>query len=101
MDTALVNDSTCERFNSGTACITLHFSCHVRLSKTKELHVIRAPNGHSVTGAWRVNALHAGSPDGPRVSALGIIGLCALWLVVVVAKDTGPLLRSFLVVLRA
>lgn len=52
-----------------------------------------------MTDTLSINSLDARSIDGPGVAALGIVGLCALWLAVVVAKHTGPLLHGFLVVL--
>jgi hypothetical protein len=68
-------------------------------SKAKELHVVCASHGYTVTYARRVDALHTRSVDGPCVTALGIVGLGALRLVVVVSKDTSPFLHSLLVVL--
>lgn len=69
------------------------------LSKAKELHVIRTPHRDRVANTRSINSLDARSVDGPSVTTLGIIGFCALWLVVVVAKHTSPLLHGFLVVL--
>lgn len=80
---------------------SISLSRPTRLSKAKELHIIRAPNGHRVAYILGVDTLHASAVDGPRVPALGVVGLGALRLVVVVAENAGPLLHCLLVVLRA
>jgi hypothetical protein len=72
-----------------------------RSSEAKELHVIRTPDGNSVTNVLCVDALDIGSVDCPGVAALGVVRLCALGLAVVVAEDTSPLLHGLLVVLGA
>lgn len=52
-----------------------------------------------MTNTRSIDSLHVRSINGPSVPALRIIGLCALRLVVVVAKHTSPLLHSLLVIL--
>ena len=71
------------------------------LSKPEELHVIRTPNRYRMPNALRVDALNTRSIDGPGITALGIIGLCALGLAVIITEDTSPLLHRLLVVGRA
>lgn len=48
-----------------------------------------------------VNTLYRWSIDSPRIAALGIIALRAFGFIIVVPKDTSPLLHRLLVVLRA
>ena len=57
------------------------------LGKAEELHVVRAPNRHGVSNILCIDTLDIRTIDSPRVTALGVIGLCALRLVVVVAED--------------
>ena len=63
-------------------------SFSMRLSKAEELHVVGTPNGDGVTDTSSVDTLDIGTVDGPCVSALGVVGLGALGLVVVVAENT-------------
>lgn len=57
------------------------------LGKAEELHVVCAPNRHGVSNILCIDTLDIRTIDSPRVTALGIIGLCALRLVVVVAEN--------------
>jgi hypothetical protein len=58
-----------------------------RLSKAEELHVIRSPNRHTMSNVLSIDTLNTRAIDSPCVSTLGVIGLCALWLVVVIAEN--------------
>jgi hypothetical protein len=65
------------------------------LCETEKLHVISTSNGDSVPNTLGIDALNTRSIDGPRVSTLRIVGLGALWLAVIVTKNTSLGIVSF------
>ena len=77
-----------------SSCLAMH------LSKAEELHVVRTPDRDSVANVLSVDTLDRSAVGSLGVAALGSVGLGALGLVVVVAKDAGPLLHGLLVVSR-